>query len=203
MRRRPWLHSGDEGLFSPLLDVLMNGLGAILLLLLVYIFFHRNQRSPCVLILAETNPVFRFTSGSAAISPEFRQAFETVIVPQITERARLCDGEVIEVVGHTDQQALRKLPSTLDRDGLAAYRAGKATDLVAGSNVDLGYMRAISVVGLLRELQAQGRLPGIKGLFPLSAGPAILPDLRPGYEGNASPDAERRRIEIRILLSRT
>jgi hypothetical protein len=193
---------GETGLVSPLLDVVMNGLGAILLLLFIYAYFTRGAGPP-VIILSEEEPVYRFDSGSAEISLSFRAAFVGRVLPQVERLMQIYDCDVIEVVGHTDSQALQARSSNLDSYLLSAYNKGDISGLAPGSNVDLGLMRAVSVIGMLRDLKSRGKLSRVRFFLPYSAGQCIPPDYHFVQEsgGEREADPARRRIEIRLLRS--
>lgn len=80
------------------------------------------KRKPPVIRLAEREN-FRFPSGSAALSQDFQGRLETDIFPHQILPALQQFGAVvdtIEIVGHTDGQALSSPVSNLDRWGVDA-----------------------------------------------------------------------------------
>lgn len=178
----------------------MNSLGAILLLLFIYAYVTRGSGPP-VLIISEKNPVYRFDSGSAEISPAFRAAFIADVLPQIERLAQSYQCDVIEIVGHTDGQPLQSSNSNLDTYLLSAYEKGNISGLAPGSNVDLGLMRAVSVIGMLKALKGGGRVRQIRYFLPYSSGQCIPPDHRSIKGDEDELDPARRRIEIRLLRS--
>lgn len=199
-RRRP--DPTESMLFSPLLDVLMNALATILLLLVAYVYVTRGAGPP-IIILSEDNPVYRFASGSAEITEGFKQEFVREYLPQLERYTKHYRTNVVEVVGHTDAQPVGASTSNLDALLIPAYHQGRAAELRPGSNVDLGLMRALAVVEMMRELQAEGYLSGIEFFHPISSGQLLLADRQPATVDEARPDISRRRIEIRILRSAT
>lgn len=118
--------------------------------------------------------------------------------------------DVVEVIGHTDGQPLEKSPysnldTTLEK---VAHNELNFEDLHAGSNADLGLMRALAVVKKLQDVQSKKRRqPGnFKDLQfrPYSAAQLLLPDcigkLTDCFAQSKDRKGrdERRRIEIRF-----
>jgi outer membrane protein OmpA-like peptidoglycan-associated protein len=174
---------------------------------------------PPIITLSEAGG-FYFKTGSAELSAPFRGALQTTIPDGIYRDIQKYDVDVIEVVGHTDEQAFgarqiapmgqiadassslaaaplrqsnldRWLPTIL-RDG------GDISRLTPVDNAGLGLARAVSVVSVLRQ---SPKLASFK-MIPLSGAQLINTDetlaisKTPG--GNV---AERRRIEIRLRKS--
>lgn len=102
--------------------------------------------------------------------------------------------DIVEVIGHTDEQPISRTNSNLDKNAIAVLSATKSvTALEPADNAGLGLARAISVANVLRD---NHELSGIT-VLPLSAAQLILPGdrLTSGQAGNVET---RRRIEIRI-----
>jgi hypothetical protein len=140
-----------------------------------------------------------FKTGSAELSPEFREKLVASTPEQIVALIRKYDVDVIEVVGHTDEQPVGLRQSNLDRELVAVLRnyAGIAS-LVPADNAGLGLARAVSVVSVL------GRSPLLWGykLIPMSGAQLINTDETLAIGGAFSGDVrERRRIEIRLRKS--
>jgi flagellar motor protein MotB len=106
------------------------------------------------------------------------------------------DVDIIEVVGHTDEQAIRARYSNLDATLLAVLRRkGDVASLVPADNAGLGTARAVAVVTrLLQDNRLERRFSRI---LPMSGAQLIQVDetLTHGAEGDVK---ERRRIEIRL-----
>jgi outer membrane protein OmpA-like peptidoglycan-associated protein len=151
---------------------------------------------PPIISLSEADGEF-FQSGSAELPTGFRSKLEGKVVDTIIEIIKKYNVDVIEVIGHTDEQPLKPRPSNLD-SALIPYLAGKgAPERVAVSdNAGLGLARAAAVVSVLL---ADERLRIYK-VLPLSGGQLIqIGDiLSPGSPGDVK---ERRRIEIRARRS--
>lgn len=151
---------------------------------------------PPVITVSEAQ-VYSFASGKADLTPEFTQYIAQTIVPRLVQLAGVYACDVIEVIGHTDEQTVRS-SSNLDRALLSGF-PHNSTNLTPGSNLDLGFLRAFAVV---RALRSDGRLTG-KLYYAYSAGQTIMPDGQiAGPEKDPQPDASRRRIEIRLRRSR-
>ena len=148
---------------------------------------------PPIITISEADG-FTFPSGSAELSSEVQRRLSEVVVPRLVALASRYRCDVVEVIGHTDSRAV-KSPSNLDRRLDA--RAGATEGLVAGSNTDLGLLRAWAVATYLRTQ------PGLNKMrfYGYSAGQTVLPngDLA-GSE--TSDDSSRRRIEVRLRRSR-
>ena len=159
------------------------------------------SEKPPVIRLAEREN-FRFPSGSAALSPEFQRRLETDIFPKQILPALQQFGAVvdtIEIVGHTDGQAVSLSDSNLDRWGVDVLnRRLPLQRLRAGSNLDLGWMRALAVREVLRpwlDKEGHARLK----IRSYSAGAGVRSDGEAPDATDALQDESRRRIEIRFL----
>lgn len=152
---------------------------------------------PPIISLSEAEGFF-FASGSAELSPGFRDALSGPVAARIAEILLEYDVDVVEVVGHTDEVPIAPRPSNLDRllIGVAAG-GGDVSGLIPGDNAGLGLARAVSVA---RLLGADPRLSGAR-VLPLTAGQLVGTDenLTLGSPGGAQ---ERRRIEIRVRRGR-
>ena len=119
---------------------------------------------PPIISLSEANGHY-FKTGSAELSPEFRQELTTKTPERIAELVQEYDVDVIEVVGHTDEQPIGSRPSNLDWSLIPVLKNGAAVgSLVPADNAGLGLARAVSVVSVLR----QSKLLDAYKLIPLS-----------------------------------
>ncbi|MGJ5201830.1 hypothetical protein [Bradyrhizobium sp. HKCCYLRH1030] len=177
-----------------------------------------NNLPPIISLSEEKGYTFR--TGSAELLPQFREALVTTTLDRILSFIKQYDVDVIEVVGHTDEQAyaatklVSQAPSSpmalapptvvartsnLDR-GLTAIlkTGGDIGRLTPADNAGLGLARAVSVVSVLRQ---SPKLAGYK-MIPLSGGQLIDTDDSLALNGNSGGDvARRRRIEIRLRKS--
>jgi flagellar motor protein MotB len=152
---------------------------------------------PPIINLSEAGGYF-FATGSAELTPNFAAALRTVVVDRLLQIADEFDVDVIEVIGHTDEQPVAVRPSNLDRT-LASVTQGLngADALQWGDNAGLGLARALTVVELL---SADPRLRNFR-ILPLSGAQLIGIDGRiTRFDGHGDVQ-ERRRIEIRMRKS--
>jgi outer membrane protein OmpA-like peptidoglycan-associated protein len=161
------------------------------------------QFPPNIIITASEG--YDFPSGSAELSSSLETYISRDIASQIDEKIKEFDVDTVVVIGHTDGQSINSSNSNLDGliENVAA--GGKPVkELRAGSNTDLGLMRALAVVRRLQDIQKQGeRFKGLdprKGFRAYSAGQLILKNGE-FAQPNPNPDKERRRIEIRFTKS--
>lgn len=141
---------------------------------------------------------YHFKSGSAELSERFRSDLAGPISAQIVELIRQYDVDVIEVVGHTDEQPVGTRQSNLDRDLLAVLRnSADIASVMPADNAGLGLARAVSVVSVLLKNRS---LAGYK-LLPLSGAQLINNDETLAISGTPGDVLERRRIEIRLRKS--
>lgn len=165
-----------------------------------------HEEAP-IITLSEHEAAFKFSSGSAIISPEFRETLEMKIFPKIRQKSEEYGCDVLMVIGHTDERQVRstaKEGSTLDNRLSEAYRNRSLDGLTAGSNTDLGMVRALSVAIFLE--QNRNQFPKVKYFLPYSAGQIIRLDrslsTSPlGPEVLGERDDSRRRIELQLTKS--
>ena len=174
-----------------------------------------NDQPPNI-VLAESSQ-YKFSTGSAALSPQFAASLATIIFPRLQQIVQQYPQvDLIEVIGHTDGQPLSGQASNLDR--LLAGGPVSADALHAGSNADLGLMRAVAVRLALERSAANGGLPPRVRFRTYSAAQTAPAEERSGDEtttnstggvvnstGRITPapvrgvaDETRRRIEIRF-----
>lgn len=153
----------------------------------------RPHEWPPIISLAEANGYF-FRSGSAELSTPFHDKLDGSISELIATNLQSYGADIVEVIGHTDEQPLARSSSNLDKNSIDVLSSNKSiASLEPADNAGLGLARAISVANVLRGNPA---LSGIT-VLPLSAAQLILPGdtLTVGQAGNVET---RRRIEIRI-----
>jgi len=154
--------------------------------------------APPIIFLRDSGTI-RFKSGSARLqSSKMLKEFDSV-VKQIEDNAQLYRINLVEIIGHTDPQAIGGSFSNLDKDlpNIADDTDinRRTTDsLIAGSNADLGLMRAVEIRRILRFYQTRKRLQGLE--FRAYSAAQLVP---PKLDNNAKPtDEDKRRIEIRF-----
>lgn len=151
-------------------------------------------KSVSPIIIDENSGKFQFPSGSAELTPRLKQYIINDIIPAINKIIKEREIDFIQVIGHTDGQINSQF-SNLDRH-LENVANGQqlVKTLTPGSNVDLGLMRALSVV---QELEKNTNFQNVQ-FRAYSAAQLYLPS------GQISPvnrnsDQTRRRIEIRFI----
>jgi outer membrane protein OmpA-like peptidoglycan-associated protein len=152
---------------------------------------------PPIISLSEANGHY-FKTGSAELSPEFKFELTNETPARIVELIKQYDVDVVEVVGHTDEQRISSRPSNLDGELLPVLRnAATVSNLVPADNAGLGLARAVSVLSVLR----QSPLLQDYKLIPLSGAQLVNTDETLAISGNSGDIPERRRIEIRLRKS--
>ena len=153
---------------------------------------------PPIIALSDADG-YLFKTGSAELSPGFLDRLANKIPGEILENIRKYDVDVIEVVGHTDEQPLGLRQSNLDRDLPMVLNNGAGiASLIPADNAGLGLARAVSVVSVLRQ---SPMLAGYK-LIPLSGAQLVNTDETLAVQGITTGDVpQRRRIEIRLRKS--
>ena len=148
---------------------------------------------PPIINLSEAGGYY-FQSGSAELTKTFEGKLDSSIAVEIADNLNRYQVDVIEVIGHTDEQPVSHVTSNLDKTFIDVM-AGKLpiTAVEPADNAGLGLARAIAVANVLKSN------PKLKNttILPMSAAQLILPGdiVTTGQAGNVET---RRRIEIRI-----
>jgi outer membrane protein OmpA-like peptidoglycan-associated protein len=155
----------------------------------------RAHKWPPIINLSEAGGYF-FEVGSAELSEEFKAALVDKVAPKILQIAtEYPDVDVIEVIGHTDEQIIRRRYSNLDGSLIDVLKTGNVASLVPADNAGLGISRAVAVVTrLLQDGRLQDRFSRI---LPMSGAQLIQVD-QTLSQGSVGDVRERRRIEIRL-----
>ncbi|OKH22285.1 flagellar motor protein [Chroogloeocystis siderophila 5.2 s.c.1] len=205
--RRSHQSQEELNIWSAFTDLMSNTFMIAMLLLLIAIVKGaiaqtevtkiQPPKSPPPILVIEDEGAYRFASGSAEIPPIMNAYIKNKIVPEIERNTKEYQINVVEIIGHTDGQGNGSAASNLDQNLEKVANASiPVSQLKAGSNADLGLMRALAVVRVLHDVQAKGQLKGLK-FKAYSAAQLILPDGN-FASVNRKPDATRRRIEIRF-----
>jgi outer membrane protein OmpA-like peptidoglycan-associated protein len=152
---------------------------------------------PPIINLSEAAGYY-FATGSADLTPDFATELRTVVVTRLLEIAGSFDVDVIEVIGHTDEQPVTNRASNLDRTLASVSSGGSGAGLLQwADNAGLGLARALAVV---KVLAADPRLRAFR-ILPLSGAQLIDTDGRLTRWDGLGDVRERRRIEIRMRKS--
>ncbi|MDX8469022.1 MULTISPECIES: hypothetical protein [Mesorhizobium] len=150
---------------------------------------------PPIINLSEAKG-YSFEVSSAELKPAFKAKLEGAIAKQIAEIVAKYDVDVVEVIGHTDEQRLSRQSNMDFVLGRVLSGEENVSRMEPGDNAGLGLARAISVASVLKKKFVH------LNILPMSGGQLILPDDRL-TDGAQSGDApERRRIEIRVRKSK-
>jgi hypothetical protein len=152
---------------------------------------------PPIINLSEAGGYF-FATGNAELTPSFAAELRTVVVDRLLEIADSYDVDVIEVIGHTDEQPVNSRTSNLDRALASVTTGGNGAGILQwADNAGLGLARALSVV---ERLSADPRLRNFR-ILPLSGAQLIGIDGKLTRWDSHGDVRERRRIEIRMRKS--
>jgi flagellar motor protein MotB len=140
---------------------------------------------------------YTFQTGSAELSADFRTLLSGKVTIELLKIVQAYDVDVVEVIGHTDDQPIAAQVSNLDDELLNVFHQGNdVASLVPADNAGLGMARAAAVC---KVLLADPRLSGLR-ILPLSGAQMI--DNGDNLAAGATGDVrERRRIEIRVRRS--
>lgn len=135
-----------------------------------------------------------FQSGSTELTKTFTQLLDTTVANEIADNLSVYDANIVEVIGHTDEQPVSRRISNLD-DTLIGAMDGKLpiSAVEPADNAGLGLARAIAVANVLK---ANPKLKNAT-ILPMSAAQLILPGDTISA-GQAGAVETRRRIEIRV-----
>jgi outer membrane protein OmpA-like peptidoglycan-associated protein len=191
-------------IFQSFTDLMSNAFMILCLLLLLVLLQSQklnqdlkqaNQRlqSASPIIIDESSGNFKFKSGSAELNPQLKKYISTKISPDIQKTLQAREINFIQVIGHTDGEGISQ-NSNIDKSlEIVAQGLQPVSKLSAGSNADLGLMRALAVV---QELQKTG-LKNVE-FRAYSAAQLYLPSGKLASI-DRKPDETRRRIEIRFI----
>lgn len=153
----------------------------------------RGHEWPPIITLDDDG--YAFAVGSAEVTQRFAAKLGGETSDQILDLIRKYQIDVVEVVGHTDEQPiLSGKVSNLDKDAIRALSgAVGAGSLTPADNAGLGMARAIAVAHILRK---SGKLGNVK-IVPFSGAQLTMRGDRTADGTQAGDQAGRRRIEIR------
>ncbi len=197
-RRIDRYHQDEElNIFQAFTDLMSNAFMIISFLLLISllqsIVMAKKLKSAEPIIIDEKSGNFKFPSGSAELTPDLQTYIQQTILPEINKATAKGNIDFIQIIGHTDSQGISNASNLDSKLTSAAIGSEKINALKAGSNTDLGLMRAVAVVQFLNT----------KGLGKVkfraySAGQLYLPSGKLAKIDRGADDT-RRRIEIRFI----
>lgn len=184
----------DDGPWLSFTDLLSNSFIIICLVLAFSILSRAINEKPPIVPLPDSEK-FRFPTGGYALSVDFKSALVNDKLPLIRKYLRCYGVDTIEVVGHTDKQP-NDGQSNLDFSLANVKKSSLPQGLKAGSNLDLGFLRAMAVRNALQS-QLKAEFPEIVYRV-YSAGSFIDPVLDQSTTGPMLDDKSKRRIEVRF-----
>ncbi|HML92949.1 hypothetical protein [Methyloceanibacter sp.] len=154
---------------------------------------------PPIITLSEADGHY-FDTGSAVLKPDFRKDLSGPIIEKLLAIIQdYPDVNVIEVIGHTDEQPILRASSNLDKTLNAVLQNNASVDrLTPADNAGLGLARAASVSQVLLK---DKRLNPRFAILPYSGAQLVNVNDSLVLSGIGGDVKERRRIEIRLRKS--
>jgi flagellar motor protein MotB len=171
-------------------DLLSSTLLILSVVVVASVLAKLTNEKPPVIRLSDAKD-YRFKRGSFEVSKDFREKLISEELPKIDKAIQCYAIDTVEIIGHTDKSPNTGM-SNMDKYPSLNKLSSGFKKVYAGSNTDLGLLRAVSVRTLLQEQIGDKHL-GLQ-FRAYSASSLIDPDSKQG--GNL--DREKRRIEIRL-----
>ncbi|MCT0199064.1 hypothetical protein KQ313_05160 [Synechococcus sp. CS-1325] len=175
-------------------DLLTNTLLVFSLFIAVTTLVRAMNSKPPVINLGDSQN-YRFSTGSYTLTEGFKQSLHKYALPLIERTVRCYGIDTIELIGHTDGTPAGG-SSNLDRKLSTIKEVKTLSGYAAGSNADLGLLRALAVKSELESLLSN---PNNHVSYRVLSGASLI-----GKNGALSParnenDLSRRRIEVRFF----
>ena len=120
---------------------------------------NKRLQSASPIVIDESSGNIKFKSGSAELNPQLKNHIATKIAPEINKILQTREIDFIQIIGHTDGEGINQ-NSNLDKTlETVAQGTQPVSKLSAGSNADLGLMRALAVV---RQIQQTSGLENVE-----------------------------------------
>lgn len=200
MRKKTYFRTEAEELnvFPAFTDLMTNAFMILSLFLLMALlqaqYLNRKLQAAAPIIIDEQSGNFKFKSGSAELNTDLKNYIAQKIIPSIERISKTHDIEFIQVIGHTDGQEIGSVGNLDKMLEKVANRQASVTTLKAGSNTDLGLIRALAVI---QEIQKDNQLKNIE-FRAYSAAQLYLPSGKLASLDRKNNE-DRRRIEIRFI----
>lgn len=195
MKKKKQSSSKEHLTWMPMTDMLSSTLMITFLFIAVSTILRAMNAKPPVIKLEDTEE-YRFGTGSFRLSEDFKTTLLKNAVPKIQQVIECYGVDTIEIIGHTDGRP-GATSGNLDRTIEAAIKNKNTYTIKPGSNLDLGFLRALSVKNEIENQLINQNMKEV-GYRVLSAGSTIDKN---GYlnPGKNADERSRRRIEIRFL----
>lgn len=200
MKRRTYYRNESEELnvFPAFTDLMTNAFMILSLFLLMALlqaqYLNRKLQAAAPIIIDEQSGNFKFKSGSAELNSDLKNYISQVIIPNIESITKTHDIEFIQVIGHTDGQGIDSVGNLDKMLEKVANREVSVTTLKAGSNADLGLMRALAVIQEIKKVEQLKKIE----FRAFSAAQLYLPSGELASLDRKNNE-DRRRIEIRFI----
>ena len=150
---------------------------------------------PPIILLSEAKD-YHFESGRADLDNNFRAALSGPVMDELLGIiAKYPKASVIEVIGHTDEQAIVGGSTNLDQKLMQVLQQKESVvRLTSADNAGLGLARAVAVAQVLLH---DARLKGF-AILPYSGAQLVNVGDKLALSGVGGNDRARRRIEIRV-----
>ena len=176
-------------------DLLSSTLLILSVVVVASVLARLTNEKPPVIRLSDAKD-YRFARGSFEVNKAFRSKLISEELPKIDRAIQCYAIDTIEIIGHTDNSPNTGL-SNIDKFPETEELANSFKSVYAGSNADLGLLRAFSVQTLLQE-EIGKQYPDLD-FKSYSASSLINPG--DSSDLNTNSDQEKRRIEIRLTRS--
>ena len=130
-------------------DLLSSTLLILSVVVVASVLARLTNEKPPVIRLSDAKD-YRFARGSFEVNKAFRSKLISEELPKIDRAIQCYAIDTIEIIGHTDNSPNTGL-SNIDRFPKTEELANSFKSVYAGSNADLGLLRAFSVQTLLEE----------------------------------------------------
>ena len=176
-------------------DLLSSTLLILSVVVVASVLARLTNEKPPVIRLSDAKD-YRFARGSFEVNKTFRSKLISEELPKIDRAIQCYAIDTIEIIGHTDNSPNAGL-SNIDKFPKTEGLANGFKSVYAGSNADLGLLRAFSVQTLLQE-EIGKQYPDLD--FKSYSASSLI---KPGDSSdlNTNTDQEKRRIEIRLTRS--
>ncbi len=156
----------------------------------------KNNKKPPLITLSEDEKAFRFKSGKAALTDNYKSALRGKTIDELIKNINEYNCNTIEVYGFTDMDPYGN-NNIDDKLHNCITHSCDIDNIKIHTNLELGMKRAISIVNYLKQQQQNGLIRKDIVIKPYSAGQFI--DEKGNISTkNKSNNKKRRRIEIRI-----
>lgn len=173
-------------------DLLSSTLLILSVVVVASVIAQLTNEKPPIIRLSDAKD-YRFAIGSFEVNEAFQEKLTSEELPKIKRAIECYAIDTIEIIGHTDASPNTGM-SNLDKFPKLQKLTTDLKRIYAGSNADLGLLRAFSVQTLLQK-KIGNQYPDLE-FRSYSASSLINPEENSNLNKNI--DKSKRRIEIRL-----